>query len=106
MGEEKSKVERKTTELYIGGLLRMGTDMKHAISNFRFIASLITPDFDKSEMWKALKEYEGTLQSDNGRRFIDTQGHNVSIALNLLLDCQEIVAPFSPWVGTADFAMP
>jgi hypothetical protein len=94
VGEERAKMAKKTTELYIGGRLATGTDIKTTICNFRLVCMAICPEFEASELWKALSTYETILHSENGKRWINLGFRYPQVAMNLLVDIQDTINQF------------
>jgi hypothetical protein len=96
VGEERSKMEKKTTELYTGGRLSTGRDITKAICNLRLLCKTICNNFEDSELWKAMARYEGILHSVQGKEWIDRAvgRENPQVALNLLVDLQDILTGF------------
>ena len=55
-------MERKQTEIYCGGEVTKGEDVKAVNANFRLFGNWVTPDFDSPECWKAMSSMETILQ--------------------------------------------
>ena len=69
VGEEKTKMARKSTELYIGGALFTIDNFKTLIYNMRLFGLAICEKFEQSEFWKPIKAYEHYLQKPVGREW-------------------------------------
>ena len=61
VGEEKTKIARKATDLYNGGALFHVDNVKTLICNVRLFGKTVLDDFEDSEFWKNLKAYEHYL---------------------------------------------
>ena len=57
VGEEKTKMARKTTELYNGGALFHIDNIKTLICNVRVFGRTVSDNFEDSEFWKGLAAF-------------------------------------------------
>jgi hypothetical protein len=67
VGEEKTKIARKVTDLYNGGALFHVDNVNTLIYNLRVFRLAISDDFEESEFWKTLCKYENYLYSKSCR---------------------------------------
>jgi hypothetical protein len=101
VGEERTKIARKTTELYTEGKMATGDDIKRMLCNFRMIMRAFCPDFEKSELWKCLSRIEITLHDKKGGDFIAAAAGAPQFALNLFVDIQSVLSQFVEVANTA-----
>ena len=94
VGEAAAKMDKKATDLFIGGTLRTGNDALAALANWRLFGRLVSPDYDRSEMAKALGRYEESLNSIAGREWIERYALLPQVALNLLVECNDIISRY------------
>ena len=92
-GANKAK-GKKATDLYVGGKLSTGHDLKVLIANFRGFWSPLIKNFDKSELWQALSSYEAVLHGGQGEEFCDLFQKNPQVGANILTDIHDIVIMF------------
>jgi hypothetical protein len=80
--------------MYTGGKLGTIDDIAHLIRNFRFFFSILIVDFDKSEAWKAIAQYEAVLNSKDGSRWAHKAASQNQVGLNLFIELQMILSNF------------
>ena len=94
VGEEKSKMTRKTTELYIGGALFHVDNVKTLLCNFRLFCLALTNDFERSELWKILGKLEDNLHK-LGREWSEQLSAKYKhAALIMAIDIQNVICQF------------
>jgi hypothetical protein len=104
VGEESTKMARKNNELYIDGNLSTVKNIKTLLCNLRIFCKAICPDFESSELWKAIAPNERTLHSQSGGNFAASAGsNNPQVALNLLNDLQDIANQFVRIANTGEY---
>jgi len=94
VGEAPTKMDRKTTELYVGGEVKTGKDAMAMICNKRLVYKSLCPDFLLSEYWKAMVAYEIILHGPNGKLFINLLANLPQLGLHLMADIQDVMAAY------------
>lgn len=94
VGEEKTKVGKKNTVMYTGGRLSTVDDIAHLIRNFRFFFGIFITNFDESEAWKAIAQFETVLHSKGGSRLAQLAESQAQVGLNLFIEVQMIFSNF------------
>jgi len=80
IGEATSKIDRKTTEIYLGGKIEQEA-IVHACANFRFFWSPLVSNFDGSEIWRATREF--LLLTQRYPDFLPRFGNNQFFAMHM-----------------------
>jgi hypothetical protein len=93
-GEDKSRLARRTTELYIRGQQNSVRDVLAALANIHLIFTIIYEDFEHSILWFSLSQFVTLLRSEQGQSWCQTHQHKPEVFTNLLLDCQHTLSPF------------
>ena len=95
VGEEKTKIARKATELYNGGALFHVDNVKTLIYNLRVFGLSISDDFENSEFWKNLRDYEMYLHSKPGREWAERLSAKYKhAALIMAIDLHNIIRQY------------
>jgi hypothetical protein len=95
VGEEKTKIARKATDLYNGGALFHVDNAKTLIYNLRVFGLTISDDFEESEFWKTLRDYENYLHSKLGRDWAECLSAKYKhAALIMAIDIHSIVRQY------------
>jgi hypothetical protein len=94
VGEDKTKMDKKATELYSNGNLSTGQDILHMLANLRVFFGRCIEDFDNTAFWQALAPVEQLLNTAHGKQWIDRHRHMPQIGCNLALDIQDICNSF------------
>jgi hypothetical protein len=89
VGIEKSLVEKRDSDIYIGGLLSKPDDVASLLANlFTFWKCLIS-DVEDSMFWKALKQLYDLLSTDGGRRWRQRYS-TPNVTANLVSEIQDV----------------
>lgn len=94
VGEAPAKMDRKSTELYIGGSLNCGEDTIATLANWRVLGNIITDDYDVSEMRKGLWCFAKNFYSAPGQLWLRRIAATPQVPLNLLIAAQDIIAAY------------
>lgn len=94
VGEDASRLDRKTTELYIGGWIDSVKAIQILLANFKAVFGCLIKDFDRSMMWECLAGLEAVLNSEDGRHWAAAFCGQSNVGLVLLVWVQDIMASF------------
>ena len=94
VGEAPAKMDRKSTELFVGGSLGNGDHAIATFANWRLLCNIITDDYDASEMRKNMWTFETNLHSDSGRLWLRRIASMPQVTLNLLVAANDITAAY------------
>jgi hypothetical protein len=97
VGEDKSKLKRKTTDLYYQGMIANADDLKTAIANFWTFSSWAFDDdivLHPPTLMLALNELVFLLNSPTGRVWAGQHKNMPHVFLHLFLSVQHMLAPF------------
>jgi hypothetical protein len=97
LGEDKSRREKKITELYHYGLMRSREEILIAIANFYSFSKYMIEDMEKDvpTVIKALLQVVKILNSMEGRRFGQHFRKHPEIFHSMLMDTQQIFNNFT-----------
>lgn len=93
VGEDSTKLTKKTTELYISGDIT-GTSLLNAIANFRCVFKVLIEDFDDSDFWAKTLYPLYILLKQEGELWMSDNKNNIPFAINLLGDIHLTMIPF------------
>jgi hypothetical protein len=96
VGEDKSKLKRKITDLYYRGQIATADDLKNAIANFWSFSSWAFVDFVTSppSIWITLEELFFLLNSPAGHVWTGQHKNLPHVFLHLFLSVQHMLGPF------------
>jgi hypothetical protein len=96
VGEDKSKLKRKITDLYYGGQIATAHDLKTAIANLWTFSSWAFPSFvtDPPALWTAIGELIFLLNSPMGRIWTDQHKRLPHVFLHMFIAVQHMWGPF------------
>jgi hypothetical protein len=96
VGEDKSKLKRKITDLYYRGQIATADDLKTAIANFWSFSSWAFVDFATSppSIWTALEELVFLLNSPAGRVWTGQHKNLPHVFLHVFLSVQHMMCTF------------
>lgn len=105
VGEDKSKLKRKLTDLYYQGQISTGHDLKTAIANFYTFGTWAFPDFASNPpaVWVALAELVFTLNSPSGRLWTGRHKALPHVFLHLFIAVQHMLGPFVSLGNTLEY---
>ena len=99
LSEKSSAAISKKSEVYVGGDVSSVDAARVAYANFRFLfgtcALVDKEDYFRSDLDRALLSLEGALFSPDGKSWTTRFGKNQEVALNVLVNFQEILTVFS-----------
>jgi hypothetical protein len=96
VGEDKSKLRRKQSELYYQGSLATAHDIKTTIANFWTFGTWGFVDFDVNvpSVWEAMAELFFLLNSPAGRVWTGLHKSLPHVFLHLTIALQHMLSPF------------
>jgi hypothetical protein len=94
VGEAPAKMDKKSTELFIGGSYHSAVAATNAFANWHLLGEIISPEYGQSEMKKALDNWVTNFHGPSGREWAQRYATYHQLALNLVADMSDIVAQF------------
>ena len=94
VGEAPAKMDKKSTELFIGGSYQSAIAATNAFANWHLLCEIISPEYGQSEMKKALDSWVECFHGPSGREWAQRYGSYHQLTLNLVADMSDIVAQF------------
>jgi hypothetical protein len=94
VGEAPAKMDRKSTELFVGGSFHSATAATNAFANWHLLGEIISPEYERSEMKKALDNWVTNFHGPSGREWAQRYASYHQLTLNLVADMSDIVAQF------------
>jgi hypothetical protein len=95
--EDKSKRDKKVTELYHFGLMKSREDVLAMLANFYAFAKYVIKDFDSNPpmLWTALLQMAEILRSPEGRTWGEYHRRHPEAFHNIAMDMQQILNNFT-----------
>ena len=103
LGEDKSKITKHCTKLYIFGKQSTLDDVTAVIANLFLIGNYISPDFAASTMWQTLKAYDDLIRSPTGKRFAAHFRTHPQLFHHMLLDINNVMIGFWHLAGMSEY---
>jgi hypothetical protein len=94
VGEAPAKMDKKSTELFVGGSYHSAVAATNAFANWHLLGELISPEYGQSEMKKALDNWVSNFHGPSGRDWTQRYASYHQLTLNLVADMSDIVAQF------------
>jgi hypothetical protein len=94
VGEAPAKMDRKATELFVGGSFHSAVAATSAFANWHLLGEIISPEYEQSEMKKALDGWVAKLHTPAGREWTQRHASYHQLVLNLVADMSDIVAQY------------
>jgi hypothetical protein len=85
---------KRAADLYVCGKIETTAHVQSCMANARNVLSELIEDFDLTLFWMCVNAYEELLHSDSGKAFGDMNRDNPFVALNCLIDVQDILNLF------------
>jgi hypothetical protein len=93
VGESKSRINAKATDLNHSGRLESETDLHSTIANLGALISFITIEAQQSELWKMIEKLHDIWLSTQGRAWIGHHIKNHSYIISaIILEFQQVLA--------------
>jgi hypothetical protein len=94
VGEAPAKMDRKSSELFVGGSFHSATAATDAFANWHLLGEIISPEYERSEMKKALDNWVTNFHGPSGREWAQRYASYHQLTLNLVTNMSDIVAQF------------
>ena len=94
VGEAPTKMDRKSTELFIGGSFHSAVAATNAFANWHLLGDIISPDYEHSELKRALDNWVDKFHGPSGREWTQRHASYPQLTLNLVADMSDVVAQF------------
>ena len=94
VGEAPAKMDRKSTELFVGGSYHSAVAATNTFANWHLLGEIISPEYGHSEMKKALDNWVTNFHGPSGREWAQRYASYHQLTLNLVADMSDIVAQF------------
>jgi hypothetical protein len=94
VGEAPAKMDKKSTELFVGGSYHSAVAATNAFANWHLLCEIISPEYGQSEMKKTLDNWVTNFHGPMGREWAQRYSSYHQLTLNLVADMSDIVAQF------------